>query len=289
MAVMRLLLATMLALMSFSGCCVLPHRDPISPKHEARHPPRGSPGADTVFLDVAVVERPAGDPFLDREVWEAGDEQGVELEIKPALEENGLRVCQFGLLPDRLQALLASPRTCAEPRRLHGEPDRPIPVALGQPRWRCEFAVRLSEESKPVALSQARCEFEVLPIPEEDGRIRLRFTPRVKHGQARIQPKVARDPDGQLRWAVEPLEPTEEFAGLRFELCVGPGEYVAVGTRSDQPGTLGHAFFMPGGEQPRQSLLMLRATRVTAGEEASSYAPPLAWQASWLSARGSAP
>ena len=103
---MRLLLATMVALASLPGCGLLPGKGRTSQSHDAQFPVRAAaPQGDTVYLDVALIERPAGDDFLDREVWDSSDEQGVGLEVKPILEENGLRIGQFGLLPDRLQTL----------------------------------------------------------------------------------------------------------------------------------------------------------------------------------------
>src|SRR5947209_5530834 len=121
---MRLLLSVVLALSAgVAGCSFFGDKERGPVRHEARLPPEGAPGGELVYLDVALVGQPAGDDFLERGVWEAGDEQGVDLETKPALEENGLRVCQVGgLLPARLQALLSSQRSCPDPRRLRAEP-----------------------------------------------------------------------------------------------------------------------------------------------------------------------
>lgn len=283
---MRRLLALMLALALLPGCGLLPGKDK-TPSHDAQFPARAvAAHGETVYLDVALIERPASDAYLDREVWDSSDEQGVGLEIKPALEENGLRIGQFGMLPDKLQTLLASPRTCAEPRRLRGEPGKAISVVLGKPRSKSDFTVRLAGESKPLALSRTRCEFEVLATPTDDGRIRLRFTPRVKHGDPHMQPRVARDPDGQLRWAVEPTEPAEEFAELRFEVCLTPGEYLAMGTRADQAGTLGHAFFLPEGGHSGRYLLVLRAGRIAGSDETDDSPAPLALRATGSASRG---
>jgi len=289
---MRLLLTVVLALAaSAAGCFSFGEKQRGVPR-EAQRPAEGSPHGELVFLDVALVGQPAGDPFLDREVWEAGDEQGVDLETKPVLEENGLRVCQVGgLLPARLQALLSSQRSCPDPRRLRGELGQPVFVPVGASRPACAFRLRLGQTTRPVEVREACCLFQVVPTLEEEGRLRLRFTPHIRHGRARLQPHVARDPDGQLRWAVDAMEPLEEFDALRFELVVGPDECVVLGTRFDQADTLGHCYFVPEGDRPRQHLLVLRATRVPAGpalDDSMSLAPPLALQATWT-ARGSRP
>src|SRR5262249_19234440 len=159
-------------------------------------------------------------------------EQGVDLELKPLLEANGLRVGEFGVLPDKLQTLLASPRWCPAPRRYRNEPDKSTPLQVGPVRETCSFTLSRGGDGKPRTLTfeQPRGEFDVLATLEDEPRIRLRFTPRVKHGRPRRQPQAVSDPGGELRWSIESAEPTEELTDLRFELTIGNGEYVAVGT-----------------------------------------------------------
>jgi hypothetical protein len=271
--------ALLLALsVACAGCSFFGAKRP-GPEHEVQRRAAGSAGPDVVVLNVAVVERPAGDRFLDHEVWESGDEQRVELELKPRLEANGLRVCQFGLLPDRLQSLLASPRWCPAPHSYRCEPDKPTPLQVGPVRATYSFAVPDREsEPRPFSFEQARCEFAVQPSLEEDDRIRLRFTPRVRHGKPRREALAVRDPDGQRHWAIESVEPAEELTELRFELTVAAGECVAVGAWYDREGTFGHACFVPPGEKV-QYLLLLHATRVSDETARASATAPLAPQA----------
>jgi hypothetical protein len=259
----------------------------------------GSPPADTasaseiVYFDVALVEQTRGDRFLDHDLWELGDEQGITLEMKPLLEENGLRICQIGgLIPPKLQTLIASPRSCPEPRRLRGEPGKPTLVALGPIRRECVFQLAGAAGARRLELPRAQCQLEVVPTLEDDQRVHLRFTPQVRYGDARATPRVEKDPDGPLRWAMEAREPVEEFPQLRWECTVSPGEYVVVGPHLDHPGTLGPGFFLPEGRgTKKQWLLVLRASRVLVGlplDETLSGVPPIAMQAGWISARGTA-
>jgi hypothetical protein len=292
---MRPVRAVALALLgaALAGCF------PVRPERptalgEGRGRVEGPGGADVVQLDVAVVARPYGDRFLNYELWELADEQGVALEHKPVLDDNGFRVCQVGGLPPAgLHKLLSSPGSCPDPRRVRALAGTPVPVPLG-PLWPC-CAFRLTAapgRAQEVSLRQAQCVLEVVPTPADEGRVQLRFTPRVRHGEACRAPTATQEtPDGPLCWSMETKQPEEAYPALGWELTVGPGEFVVVGTRLDRTDTLGQRCFVPEGLPRLQRLLVLRAARTRPGlpaDESLSRSPPLALQASWASARGSA-
>jgi len=272
------------ALVLVAGCA--PARPPALPAT----PAPTSAEAAALYLDVALIEVPPGDPFVNDGLWQLGDEQCVALDVKPALEENGLRVCQVGgLLPERLQALLGAKRSCPSPRRLRAELDQPTPVQVGPRRPRVAFHLRAGAADRDVALTDARCVLEVVPSPGEDGALRLRILPRIQHGQARRVPRVERDAGGALRWSMEAREAIEDFTELSWEVPVGAGEYVVVGARVDRENTLGPALFLSDDEgEPRQRLLVMRLTQ-RGGEAPLARSPrqaPLALQAGWGQARG---
>src|SRR3954453_11463039 len=79
MRVMRHLPALMLALLTATAGCGLFGGKRKPQTYDAQRPPvRGAAAsAEVVYLDVAVLERPSGNRYLDQEVWESGDEQGV--------------------------------------------------------------------------------------------------------------------------------------------------------------------------------------------------------------------
>src|SRR5262249_4036581 len=147
-----------------TGCCWFSGSSPGVPavptETGARRGPEPAPAFQTVVLDVALLERPLGDGFLNHELWDLGNEQCVELEVKPVLEETGLRVAQSGgWPPPRLHALLKSPRSCPDPRRLHGDPDQPTPVQVGATRKRVVFQTHDAGQPRPVDLADAVCYF----------------------------------------------------------------------------------------------------------------------------------
>jgi hypothetical protein len=291
---MRQLQAVVLAVAAMvMGGCVTDKRGHDQSLADLHSEPTDTAGVrDVVYLDVALIEQPFGDRFLNRDLWAAGDEQGINLELKPLLEQNGLRICQIGgLMPPRLHSLIVSPRSCPEPRRLRAEPGKPTLVAIGPQHRRALFQLAGQADARRWVLEQALCQFEVVATLEDDKRIRLRFTPQVRHGKPQATPRVEKDPDGPLRWAMETREPSEEFAQLRWECVLAPNEFVVVGAHLDHTGTIGACFFLPEGMPARkQCVLVLRASHVLLGmpkDESLSGVPPIAMQAAWSSARGS--
>jgi hypothetical protein len=293
MGVMRHVQAVVLALAAgVVGCCFTGRSGRDVSMTQVARPPTDTPSGEIVYLDVALIEQPFGDRFVNRDLWDLGDEQGINLELKPVLEENGLRVCQLGdMLPARLQTLLASARSCPDPRRLRAEPGKPTLLLIGRPRNRCAFQLAGDAGRRQVALEQAQCLLEVVPVLEDEQRVRLCFTPHLRHGKERITPRVEKDPDGPLRWAMEARAPVEEFPALRWECTIGPKEFIVLGGQPERANSLGRSFFVPEGEStPTQWLLVLRASRVQLGlpaDESLRQAPPIAMQAAWPAARGS--
>jgi hypothetical protein len=268
------------------GCAADPARPSPGPDaaRAAAPGPAEPTGEQLVSLDVALIERPAGDRFLNRELWDHGDEQGIALELKPLLEANGLRICQIGgLLPATLQGLLASKRSCPDPRRQYAEADKPTLLPIGPVRERLAFRFTTPTQAQPFDLQQASCQLEVVPHVEDDAHVSLHFTPVVRHGNARVVPLVEKDPDGPLRLTMEARAPVERFPQLSWDCTVAVNELVVLGARLDRPGTLGHACFLPDDQpKPTQWLLVLRACRVPLGhgvDETLTQAPPLAMQA----------
>lgn len=287
---MRHLQAVLLALaMGVMGCCGFldTAREITPPSDPQRLVTAASPGQSFV-IDVALLERPRGDHFLNQELWELGNEQGIALELKPVLEEYGLRVGQIGgLLPPRLQALMSSKRSCPDPRRLRGDPDLPTPVQIGTPHARLTYQDSSVDPARVMEFEDAVCYFEVTPSTEGQDGIRLAFKPVIRHGKPRIAPRVERDAEGTLRWSVEAREHVEEFPQLAWEMNLSTDEYVLIGARLDQPRRLGESILVsPDGRTQR--LMILRVLRLDSQgvDETLSQAPPLALQASWT-ARGS--
>lgn len=260
---------------------------------------RGPTGPDVVMMEVALLERPVGDRYLNQDLWALADEGVVAMERRALLEDNGLRIGQVGgITPAELQALLTSERSNVNPRLIELHAGNPTTVLLGPKAPQCRFQVHQGDELTPVTLEMAQCTLSVLPTLTADGHTRLKFTPQFFHGETKLLPQPAPDGSG---WVLQEQRPTERFPDLSWEVVLAPNEYVMIGARFDRPDTLGHQCFVRGDEPaPVQRLLVIRTGRPKAGleldsgpaateDDSFSRAPPLALQASWSTARGSGP
>jgi hypothetical protein len=250
----------------------------------------GPAGSNVVALEVATIERPIGEKYINRDLWDNADEQVLSPEVKVALEDNGLRVGQIGgLVPPGLQELLTSERSNGNGRQFQRRSGNSANLPLGG--LRPEMTFRIVRDGKPesVTLGQAQCSFEVTPALQPDGKVRLTFLPQIQHGEKRGWTPTAMALPGQGQ------RPMETYASLKFELTVSMNEYVVVGTRFDKPDSIGFRLFVETGESRSvQRLFAIRAGKVgpaTPAFEAptatdrSDTPPPLAAQAAGTTIR----
>lgn len=217
----------------------------------------GPQGPDVVVIDVAILELPPGDAFVDRDLWSAVDEQAVALDRKAILEDNGFRVGLVGgMPPPQLQQLLESERTSPSPHRVQMRSGDVKLLPVGTLRDDCSFEFQGDGEPKSMKLVQAQCGLIVVPQRTDDGRVRLTLTPQVQHGgkSVFIQPAEGEG------WSLGGQRPAEKYAGLAFDVTLSPKEYLIVGTRYDRRKTLGHVAFVSNtAEKPVQRLLVIRS------------------------------
>jgi hypothetical protein len=260
----------------------------------------GPTGPDVVQMDVALLERPVGDRYVNQDLWEFVDEQTIGPEQKGVLEDNGLRVGQVGGIPPAgLQMLLTSDASCVNPRRIRLHAGNPTTLLIGPPLPTCHFQVHTVPEPVTVDVEQAQCTLVVVPTLTKDGHIRLQFTPQVPHGETVLMPCPVPE---SSRWVLQEQRPTEKFPATAWEITLAPNEYVVVGGRFDRPDTLGHRFFLHAdATTPVQQLLVIRASgdgpmpcELLADAPAddgspNQTVPPVALQAGAPTARGLSP
>ena len=146
-------------------------------------------------------------------------------------------------------------------------------VVLGPPAPELRFQLRQDGRTADVDLDQAQCVLQVTTRFADDGRLALHFTPAIQYGNSAATPRPGTDPSGPLRWEVQTERPTEEYAGLAWDLTVDPNTYVAVGALADRNGTLGPAALVSGGPPRTQRLLVLRVGRAAPDGAAKEEEP----------------
>lgn len=230
-----------------------------------------TPGPDVVFMDISVLQTPVGDRAVNEEVWTTADEQILPVPLQQKLQQHGLRVGLVTGRSDKLLELLTSKRFNPDARRGFRQIDSPtrtgnsalVTLATGLPV--CEFPLHLEDDrTQTVSRSNANCQFQVIPMLDAGGKITLQFTPQIEFEDRekwnRLDPTVA--------LAVQGNRSTELFSELRWEVTLGPDEYVLVGTRLDRTGSLGHRFLVTtDSERPIQRLVAIRAGRYRSGSK----------------------
>jgi hypothetical protein len=282
-----------LLLLSLGGCLTAERAgSPI-----AARPLAGMTGDDVVVLHLALIERPAEDPYLADKVWEPADEQcvrverEVSLEQKALLADNGFRIGQLsGTPPGELHRLVNSARSCVNPRQQTLHADQPLQALLGPVLPGIEFGLRKRGEPVAVTFDQARCQFEIVPTLTEEGKVLLHFTPRIEHGEKTMAMHPAVDPaSGSRYWRMEVEKDAASYPWLGWDMLVGPSECVLIGAGPGGEDTLGAACFTASdGPTPVRRLLVLRVGRPLPelGSDEMGEAAPLALQAARPTTRG---
>jgi len=293
MRFMRQVSAVVLALCSTIVLgCFSPQHERTAALYQSQSPFQGPTGENVVQLLVALVERPVGDYAINGEIWELADEQGIELEHKALVYDNGLRIGQFGSLPPAsLRDLIRSERSCANPRRIRLYSGNSTNVVLGTTQSHCAFQLVNDDDKTLVELDQAQCQFQIVPTLLSDGHTRLQITPLIKHGQPNFAPHAIQEPSGTLRWEMLVQQSVETYANLAWQQTVDDSDYIVIGTRLELPDTLGQrCFIQMDSDPPVQRLLVLRALRggldAIPVEELLSRSPSIAAQAGLSTIRG---
>ena len=171
--------------------------------HQTQTPFQAATKDNAIQLLVAVVERPAGDPVLNEEIWKLADEQMKDLEKKSLLIDNGFRTGIFGTIPPpSLRDLLQSPRSCQHPHRLRLLASTSTQIQVGSVQPLCSFQLKANNDSAEVKLDQAECLLELTVNPLDAGQTEFQFTPIVRHGKPGLDRLPIRDPGDTIRWNI---------------------------------------------------------------------------------------
>ena len=218
--------------------------------------------SDGLIVDYILLERPAGDPFLNRDLWTAALPAGAP-ERRTLLVENGLRAGTLaGNVPTPFRTLIESESDTVKSHRSTFNNRKETVIPTAGPIDPCRFSVLadLAGKPAPVELKQANCGILVRPQPTPDGRVRLWCEPQIQHGDKRAWFRPNEDGTQFAKCEEVPLE---KYPGLGFEVTLGPDDYLVIGWAADEPDSLGSVLFAVEAQgRPRQRLLVIRARQM---------------------------
>ncbi len=221
------------------GCVATDENESASWKKQFHNP---GLALDNAMLRIAVVERPVGDDFLGRGVWQHSDELIGESEDRVALAENGFRIGQIvGTPPGELQRLLLSDATSAKLRVF--AVGKTIDVPLSEEQTGASFAIVKKKTRTEVTLEKARYCLEIGARFDELGRTVLAFCPKVETGGL-VLPFHAK-PDRSM-WELNREKACKRYPELTWEVTLDANQFLIVGGRVERDRAIGQQAFIDG-------------------------------------------
>lgn len=261
--------AGLLALLSVPGCA---EWSPQSSVPRLRLP-GSSTTSDSAALEVRFVRIPEESREMERNAWRELDEQQLPAPARRRLELNGIRCGISGLhLPDDLRRLgerMTLPDMVAGDHvvaKRSGPPHQVQTLRLrtghsgkimvpGGPRD--PLSIDLDDEGDVTnhSFQDARCVFRASLDTQTDGRVRVRLTPQIEHGQPRTRITGQHE---QAAWLLETSRDRQEFESLEIDVTLAPGHWLVIGATDDARG-LGEAFFADSqGRAKSRYVLLIR-------------------------------
>jgi hypothetical protein len=225
-------------------------------------------------LTSAIVSRPLGDKVVDASPWSVADEQPIPLEVRTALEANGIRVGVItgGLPADVVATFSASPPQI-ETQWVHialpeGEHS---PIVVGSKSE--TVTLLLNHKGKVDGRDYNQAEGRLIVTPGHSGSkaVSLRIVPEVHHGETRrtIAPLDPSSPFAQREFSIKDGQQEDILRELALSVDLDPGQTLVIGCRPQQTRSLGTFLFTqtePKGDRTLQSVLLIQASRNRQGE-----------------------
>ena len=218
--------------------------------------------APGLVLRTALVDRPAGDGYLNAGLWAAAS-RPLPHETAALLGHNGIRVGVIsGVIPGEFDALMKADAELLAHTDRTFQPGRPRVVPVSGPAAKLVLATTadLAADPVPLTLTGAECGLQITATPTATDLVKLVCEVQIQHGDSQAMLTLGADGVGFSRTEKKPLQ---AFPALTFELTVGPDDYLVVGPTDSPAGKLGAAFFLDSDSvRARQRLLVVRAGRL---------------------------
>jgi len=275
-------LLPLVLLLLASGCATIDEpRQANTSFFDRLHPAQDPQHDDLIALEMALIERPIYDAYLDKDLWSVVDERLGSLASRSALQANGFKVGELGgVAPAEFMRMLTSNRSCINPRSITLRSGGSTKLVLGPALEHSRFDLVQDTSVRPTDFDKVQYELMVSATLTNDGRTCLKCTPQARHGEETTTFHPV--PGG---WLPRQEQQLEIFSGLTWEITVSPSQFVVVGGQMDMPESLGHECFIRAGETPPvRRLLVMRPIRAMPGlsldlSGRNAVAPVLAIQA----------
>lgn len=270
-----LLLSVIFATLLTTGCKPFEKRVPaLQPLKPLRMTPK------SVSLDMFFVRFPLGDKEINGPFWDEIDEQKIDPETRQKLVENGFRTGVIsGPLPTRFSQILdLSGKTqvdslnegdttivdlqkapTIERRHLQLRSGRRGEIMAQAVLPELSVILRDSDgtiSGGPLYLAQPMFAVHTINLP--DGRVRLRLTPEIQHGQDRR--KFTNKQNGMFKLDIG--RERKSYEDLEIETDLKLGDFIVLSNIPIREGSLGSHFFNETTEDGRcQKLLIIRLSQ----------------------------
>lgn len=217
---------------------------------------------DVVELHYIFVEREAGNDDIDQNVWEEANEQAIALDVKNELNDNGIRVGVLGSrLSPKMHELLEKSNSSNQGRRHHTRSGGLVKIQMTEVMPQLSLLTNLNGRPRGQEIENAQGYLNVTPGLKARDSIQIAVLPVVEHGRRRNRYTPRPEYGG---WQLRNEREAQTFEELKVELNIESGDYLIIGCRSDQKGTLGHTLFNKTVDgRARQTLLVIRPVRPT--------------------------
>jgi len=237
---------------------------------------------DSVTLEIYQLRIPANEPQLAEDIWQAVDEQRLDIEIRRELARNGFQAGVLGgALPDELARQLnlqsempemtaemivsgenVSPRVTRRVLQLN----RHEPAIIQASDVKDEVYVMVGGEDgiRGNHFEEVEAVYSLRAEPVPGQRVQVRLTPELRHGEMKNRYSGSSD---MGMFLVTPSRERESYDQLKLSTALTAGEVLIVSCQASSSGSLGHAFHGIDHNGPaEQKLVLIRLLQIPNSE-----------------------
>jgi hypothetical protein len=242
--------------------------DESAPNHWLSRLQKQTISADHALIEVALVERPVRDEYINRKIWDQVDEVIVDFGRDNTLVQNGFRIGQLvGPTPDDFQKMLLSKRCCANPHAMIFPAGRTATIYLGPELPQSTYEFVEGKLRTEITLDQARYCLEVTAQFDSAGRTKLKFMPKIENGETELPFQAVPE---RSAWELRIEKASRKYPDLNWEVTLSPNQFLLIGCQPQREKTIGwSAFTQSAGAANVQRLLVIRSCRPVTTSEAS--------------------